>query len=114
MPLDPLASHAGWRARLVLDFERRGARTVLARREHDGPLVVQKALHPEGEAVCHAIVVHPPSGLVGGDDLRLRALAGPGAHALLTTPGAGKWYRSAGSRASQRIAPAWSSSPSQR
>lgn len=103
MPLDPLASHAGWRARLSLDFERRGPRTVLARREHDGPLVVQKALHPEGEAVCHAIVVHPPSGLVGGDDLRLQALAGPGAHALLTTPGAGKWYRSNGRVASQHL-----------
>jgi urease accessory protein len=103
MPFDTAFPAAGWRAHLALAFERRGARTVLARREHDGPLVVQKALHPEGEAVCHAIVVHPPSGLVGGDALRLDVAAGEDAHALLTTPGAGKWYRSAGPFASQEV-----------
>ncbi len=94
---------AGWRARLALDFERRAAKTVLARRVHDGPLVVQKALYPEGESVCHAIVVHPPAGIAGGDALVLSATLGPAAHALLTTPGAGKWYRSSGAMASQTL-----------
>ena len=103
MRRDDLPVDAGWHARLALGFERRGERTVLARREHDGPLVVQKALHPEGEAVCHAIVVHPPAGIAGGDQLRLDVSAGAGAHALLTTPGAGKWYRTAGPAASQHV-----------
>ena len=104
MPFDPpTASAGGWRARLALSFERRGERTVLASRRHDGPLVVQKALHPEGDAPCHAIVLHPPAGIAGGDDLAIEVDAAQGAHALLTTPGAGKWYRSSGAWAKQAV-----------
>ncbi|OYX31228.1 MAG: hypothetical protein B7Z03_04500 [Hydrogenophilales bacterium 32-62-9] len=92
-----------WQARLALDFQRRDAATILARREHFGPLRVQKALYPEGEGVCHVIVLHPPSGIAGGDDLHIGVKVDAGAHALLTTPGAGKWYRSAGPWAKQRL-----------
>ncbi|BAL26861.1 urease accessory protein UreD [Azoarcus sp. KH32C] len=95
-----------WRAELELHFERRDVRTVLVRRSHRGPLRLQKALYPEGEGVCHGIVLHPPAGIAGGDSLAIDVSVGAGAHALLTTPGAGKWYRSAGASAqlAQRIA----------
>jgi urease accessory protein len=92
-----------WLARLELEFERRGDATILVRRAHIGPLRVQKALYPEGQEVCHALLLHPPAGIAGGDELEIAAAAKAGTHVLLTTPGAGKWYRSAGSRASQRL-----------
>lgn len=93
-----------WHASLHLAFACAGERTVLRENRHQGPLRVQKALYPEGEAVCQAILLHPPSGIAGGDHLNISAVVGAGAHAQLTTPGAGKWYRSAGAEASQKIA----------
>jgi urease accessory protein len=102
--LEAIKRDAIWRAELGLDYERRGQRTVLARRRHDGPLVIQKPLYPEGDGVCHTIIVHPPGGIAGGDEIELTARAREHAHALLTTPGAGKWYRSAGAWARQRVA----------
>ena len=103
MNLAELPVQTGWQAALSLAFERRGGRSVLAGNTHRGPLRVQKALYPEGDGVCQAIVLHPPSGIAGGDQLHISASIAQGAHAQLTTPGAGKWYRSGGAEASQRV-----------
>ena len=91
----------GWRARLELGFERRGAATVLAHQRHEGPLVVQRPFYPEGP-VCHVYVLHPPGGVVAGDELQVQLAVGPQAQALVTTPAAGKFYRSAGPTARLR------------
>lgn len=94
---------AGWSASLELSYERRGARTVLSRRQHRGPLVAQKTLYPEGDSVCQTVIVHPPGGIVGGDELNLSVQIRAEANVQLTTPGAARWYRSAGAPARQRI-----------
>lgn len=90
-----------WHARLQIDYTLENARTV-ARFAHDGPLRILQSLYPEGSAVCHNVLVHPPGGLVGGDTLDITATLGPGAHGLLTTPGATRFYRSEGELALQR------------
>jgi urease accessory protein len=86
----------GWRARLALGFENIAQRTQLTQRRHTGPLVVQRSFHPElrGEGEpCHVYVIHPPGGVASGDDLALEVDVSAGAHALLTTPAAAKYYR---------------------
>ena len=91
-----------WTARLHLDVRLEAARSV-ARFEHDGPLRILKSLYPEGDAVCHNVLVHPPGGLVGGDTLDMRVHIGPGAHSLVTTPGATRFYRSEAGLATQQV-----------
>ncbi len=94
---------AAWRANLELCFASRADRTALVRRRHEGPLQVQKALYPEGPGVCHVAILHPPGGIAGCDRLNIRGAAQEHSHAVLTTPGATKWYRSAGGEAEQRL-----------
>lgn len=89
----------GWQARIRLRYGPRDGATRVVEREHRGPLVVQKALYPEGPRVCHTYLLHPPGGVVGGDRLELSVAVDPGADALITTPAATKLYRSAGPRA---------------
>ena len=94
---------AGWHARLALRFGHAGGRTTLARRDHVGPLVVQKAFHPEGDAVCQVVIVHPPGGIAGGDALEVCIAVDAKASAQVTQPAATKWYRSAGRLATQDV-----------
>jgi urease accessory protein len=89
-----------WHAKLNIDYALEQDRTV-ARHTHQGPLRVLQSLYPEGEAICHNVLIHPPGGLVGGDTLDIRVNAGGAAHGMITTPGATRFYRSAGDRALQ-------------
>ncbi len=88
----------GWQAHLSLGFECRGSRTVLAKRRRQGPLAVQRPFYPEGDR-CHVYLLHPPGGIVGGDLINIGIDADSHTQSLLTTPGAAKFYRSAGSTA---------------
>ncbi len=91
-----------WCARVDLDYLRSpGSGRTLARSRHEGPLRLLKSLYPEGEGICHNVLIHPPGGLVGGDRLDIRIDAQPGSHGLVTTPGATRYYRSDGEHAVQ-------------
>jgi len=96
----PPLPRAGWRAELDLRCERRNGRTLLAEKRQLGPLTLQRPFYPE-DALCHLYLLHPPGGVVGGDSLSIALALGAGANALATTPGATKFYRSAGSDAVQ-------------
>jgi urease accessory protein len=91
-----------WLARLDLDYTLEAERSV-ARYLHQGPLRILQSLYPEGDAVCHNVLVHPPSGLVGGDTLDMHVTVGEGAHGLVTTPGATRFYRSEAGLATQQV-----------
>lgn len=92
-----------WLGRLQLDYALRDARTAIVRREHIGPLRVQRPFYPEGPEVCHTYLLHPPGGVAGGDRIELSVRVAESARALLTTPGAAKWYRSLDRWARQNI-----------
>lgn len=80
-----------------------GYRSFLRERQHRGPLLIQKTFHPEGAQYCHGIIVHPPGGVAGGDHLHLQVGLESNAKVLLTTPGAGKWYKALDLPAQQHL-----------
>ena len=88
--------HTPLQARLSLGFSEDRGTTRLVDRDHFGPLLVQKPLYPEGREVCHTVVIHPPGGVVGGDELEITANVGKAAQVQITTPGAAKWYKANG------------------
>ena len=98
-----IESSGSWRARLDLDFnlaialpaETASDQHIHKTRlgfEHFGPLRIQKALYPEGPSPCHAIIVHPPGGIAGGDRLEVIVKSRLQSHGLVTNPSATKWY----------------------
>ncbi|MBP7003405.1 urease accessory protein UreD [Amaricoccus sp.] len=98
----PFPEPERWRAELELWFETAAGKTRLMRRRHLGPLAVQRPFHPEPDGAAHVYLLHPPGGVAGGDRLEIACHVAPGARALLTTPGATKFYRSAGRPAEAR------------
>lgn len=91
-----------WHARLRLDYQRGGDATRL-RFAHEGPLRVFKTFHPEGPGICHTVIVHPPGGVVEGDRLAIDVRVATGAHGLVTTPGATRFYRCERDQSAQTV-----------
>lgn len=99
-----------WHAELSLGFTDVAGKTTLSHRKHSGPLRVQRPLYPEAgnsADTCHVLLLHPPAGIASGDKLSIDVTLDNNTHALLTTPGAGKWYGSCASKNIDDIAPAY-------
>ncbi|MGY4830502.1 urease accessory protein UreD [Sphaerotilaceae bacterium SBD11-9] len=92
----------GWHGHLQLRYRHDAPRTIV-HDEHNGPLRILQSLYPEGDGICHNVLVHPPGGVVGGDVLQISTQLASGSHALITTPGATRFYRSAGDPALQTL-----------
>lgn len=100
---DPLIdTHSTWQARLDLGLVKTERGTVLRRCRHQGPLYVQKPFYPEGRELAHLYLLHPPGGMVSGDDLRISVTTEENAQVLITTPGAGRIYRARPDRRLQK------------
>jgi urease accessory protein len=84
---------AHWHGSLRLTLSHQDGVTRISKRQHYGPLFIQRPFYPEDTQCCHVYLLHPPGGLVGGDRLNCHFDLGPHAQALVTTPSAGKAYR---------------------
>ncbi|MCB9586903.1 MAG: urease accessory protein UreD [Polyangiaceae bacterium] len=97
----------GWRAELNLicqgsaphGSELAANKSVIRHRRRSGPLALQRVLYPEGPSPCHAILLHPPGGVAGGDLLAVDVAVTTGGGLFGTTPASTKFYKSAGRRA---------------
>ncbi len=94
---------AQWHGSLDLVYAHRHGQTQPIHAQVQAPLKVQRPFYPEGQAVCHSVVLHTAGGIVGGDRLSQNIHLEPNAQALITTAAAGKVYRSNGQQASQTI-----------
>jgi urease accessory protein len=92
--VQPSTDAKGWAASLFLRYAVRGDRTALIERRHRGPLTVQRPFYPEKGGPCHTYLLHPPAGIVGGDDLEIVFELEADTNALVTTPGTTRWYYS--------------------
>ena len=90
-----------WTGELELEFAQKNLATQLTHSYAVAPLKIQRSLYPEGEEICHCILLHTAGGLVGGDRLSTKIHLQPNTQALLTTAAASKIYRSNGKESIQ-------------
>lgn len=101
-PLSP-SDASRWQGHLSLEFACRGEKTILGRERVQAPLKVQRPFYPEGDAICHSVMLHTAGGIVGGDRLAVQVAVQPQAQALVTSAAATKVYRSNGFEAQNQV-----------
>lgn len=96
-------SENGWHGKLNLVYADRLGTTALISNSHQAPLKVQRPFYPEGQQICHSVILHTAGGVVGGDRMTLNFHLQPNTQALITTAAATKIYRSNGTQAKQSV-----------
>ena len=98
-----VSSSNSWHGKLNLVYAHRQGKTVIIEQQNQAPLKVQRPFYPEGQEICHSIILHTAGGVVGGDRLSCDFDLQPNSQALITTAAASKIYRSNGNQARQNI-----------
>ncbi|MEM7726365.1 MAG: urease accessory protein UreD [Cyanobacteria bacterium P01_A01_bin.45] len=98
----------GWHGKLNLVYKSSQdkhpqGKTTLITNQNQAPLKVQRPFYPEGQQICHSVILHTAGGVVGGDKLSCDFHLQPRSQALITTAAAAKIYRSNGMEARQSI-----------
>ncbi|MDF5712562.1 MAG: urease accessory protein UreD [Rhizonema sp. NSF051] len=94
---------SNWHGKLNLVYAHNQGKTALIHNQNQAPLKVQRPFYPEGQEVCHSVILHTAGGVVGGDRLSSNFHLQPNAQVLITTAAASKIYRSNGTQARQSI-----------
>jgi urease accessory protein len=92
-----------WLGIVKLDYKKKGQKTLVNSAYSQAPLKIQRPFYPEGETICHSVLLHTAGGMVGGDRLSQTINLQPETHSLITTTAASKIYRSQGEKATQEI-----------
>ncbi|GAB2195857.1 urease accessory protein UreD [Sessilibacter sp. MAH4] len=102
LPTQSKMTPSRWSAQLQLGLTKTARGSRLVKNNHVGPLYVQKPFYVEGDDLPHIYLLHPPGGLVSGDDLSINIELGENTRGLFTAPGAGRIYRARPDRALQQ------------
>jgi urease accessory protein len=103
MMLNNSAAFPGWQGQLQLTYRCDRGKTQAIQHQGIAPLKVQRSFYPEGDEICHNVILHTAGGVVGGDRLQIDVALQPDTRAVITTAAAGKIYGSNGRLASQNI-----------
>jgi urease accessory protein len=101
-PATDSSQSSQWQAKLKINIAKTKRGSVVKRSEHIGPLYIQKAFYPQGPDLAHIYILHPPGGLVSGDQLDINIHVSTNAKALITTPGAGRVYKARSDKSLQQ------------
>lgn len=102
-PCREAESSQSWHGKLNLVYNHSQNKTILIQSKNQAPLKVQRPFYPEGQSICHSVILHTAGGIVGGDRLTSNFQLQPHSQALITTAAANKIYRSNGLQARQNI-----------